>query len=189
MKTVLLTLLLFVCTTTNEAPALDRKEAKAAYALLNKVRTQPKAFAKELPFLAQGIKPMHQLKWNDTLARVAEAKALDMATNNYFAHVDAKGYGMNYYINKAGYTLPAAWLKNPTANHFESCNAGGLSGEEAIRMLLIDEGVPTLGHRKHLLGLDAHSASLVDIGIGYARSNSTAATYRTYTCVIIAKHQ
>jgi len=189
MKTVFLSLLVFVTLITNEAPALDQKEAKAAYTFLNKVRAQPKAFAKELPFLASGSKAMHQLKWNDTLARVAEAKALDMATNNYFAHVNAKGYGMNYYINKAGYKLPADWLRYPEANYFESCNAGGLSGVEAIKMLLIDEGVPSLGHRKHLLGMDAHSASLVDIGIGYARSNSDATTYRTYTCIIIAKHQ
>jgi len=188
MKTVFLTLLLVAGMYTHEAPALDQKEAKAAYILLNKIRAKPKAYTKELPFL-NDIKAMHQLKWNDTLARVAEAKALDMATNNYFAHVDAKGYGMNYYINKAGYTLPAEWLKNPRANYFESCNAGGLSGEEAIKMLLIDNGVPSLAHRKHLLGMDAHSASLVDIGIGYARSNSDATTYRTYTCIIIAKHQ
>ena len=130
---------------------------------------------------------MPQLRWNDTLARVAEAKALDMATRNYFAHVDPDGYAMNYYINKAGYKLREIWLTKPTANYFESCNAGATSGQEAIKMLLIDNGVPSLGHRIHLLGLDEWSSSLLDIGIGYAHSDGKS-TYGSYTCVLIAKH-
>jgi uncharacterized protein YkwD len=188
MKTIFLSLLLLSLKFSENAPTLDKKEAQAAFTYLNKVRTQPSSYTKELTFLANGIKPMHKLKWNETLAKVAEAKALDMATNNYFAHVDGNGYGINYYINKAGYTLNPSWLKNPKTNYFESCNAGGLTGVEAIKMLLIDEGVPTLGHRKHLLGIESWNEGLVDIGIGYVRSNSST-TYRTYTCVIIAKHK
>jgi hypothetical protein len=55
-------------------------------------------------------------------------------------------------------------------------------------MLIVDDGVPTLDHRKHLLGMDRWSHNLVDVGIGYARSNGNT-VYKTYTCVIIAKHQ
>lgn len=165
----------------------DEKEARAAYVLLNKVRQDPKAFLKDFPFL-KDVEPKSRLIWNDTLARVAQTKAADMAKRNYFAHVDPDGYGMNYYISQAGYTLEQAWLKDPKANYFESCNAGALNGEDAIRILLADNGVPSLGHRKHLLGLDPWSASLLDIGIGYVQADSTA-TYRSYTCVLIAKHK
>ena len=167
-------------------PRIDQKEAKAAYEFLNQVRTRPDKFVKAMPFL-KDIKAVPALKWNDTLARVAETKALDMAKRHYFAHVDPEGFGMNHYISKAGYTLKPDWLRKPTANYFESCNAGGLSGRQAIEMLLIDSGVVNHGHHKHLLGIDSWSATLYDIGIGFAHTDS-GSYYKTYTCVLIAKH-
>lgn len=139
-----------------------------------------------MPFLAEtGSKPL--LKWNDTLAKVAETKALDMATRSYVAHVDPDGYGLNYYINKAGYSLNPKWLASKELNYFESISAGAASGEAAVRTLLIDKDIPDLGHRKHLLGLDKWTASLYDIGIGYARPVDNS-PYKSYVCLIIAKH-
>ncbi|SHE41006.1 Cysteine-rich secretory protein family protein [Cnuella takakiae] len=130
---------------------------------------------------------MPALKWNDTLARVAAQKALDMATRNYFAHTNPDGFGMNYFINQAGYKLQPSWIQDKTANYFESCAAGATTGKEAIAMLLVDDGVPSFGHRTHLLGLNDWSRSLVDIGIGYAWAGG-ASNYISYTCVLIAKH-
>lgn len=186
MKTILLLLLLVPFHFTNETPGLDRNEAKNAFLLLNKIRTNPAKYKNEFQRF-ETVKQIAALIWNDTLARVAEAKALDMAQRNYFGHVDPDGFGINYYVQKAGYQLRSEWLKNPKANYFESCNAGGLTGEESIKMLIIDEGWPELNHRKHLLGLDNYSASLKDIGIGFARGTEQN-MYKTYTCIIIAKH-
>jgi hypothetical protein len=104
-----------------------------------------------------------------------------------FCTCGPEGYGINFYINKEGYQLRENWLKDPKANFFESCNAGGPTGRDAIKMLLLDEGVPSLGHRKHLLGIDDWSATLVDIGIGFAHAGE-GKQFKTYTCVIIAKH-
>lgn len=177
---------LFLFGFCKKEPAVDKEQAKQAYLHLNQVRTAPKKFAKEYPFLA-AYESKPALKWNDTLALVAERKALDMATRNYFAHVDPEGFGINYFISKEGYWLDSNWLRNPKANFFESCNGGGRSGKEAIKMLLEDDGVPSLGHRKHLLGIDEWSATLYDIGIGFVRAPE-GKQYRTYTCVIIAKH-
>ena len=56
-----------------------------------------------------------------------------------------------------------------------------------IRNLIIDKNVPSLGHRKDLLGLDDWNASLYDIGIGYARPVENS-RFRSYVCVLIAKH-
>jgi uncharacterized protein YkwD len=168
------------------APELDRQEAQKAFVLLNKIRANPAAFAGEMPFLAEiGSRPL--LKWNDTLAAVAEAKALDMANRQYMSHVDPDGYGLNHYINKAGYKLNAKWLANKEMNYFESLSAGAPDGETAIRNLVIDKNVPSLGHRKHLLGLDEWNANLYDIGIGYARPGENS-RFRSYVCVVIAKH-
>lgn len=167
---------------------MDKKEGQAAFVLLNKIRQNPQSFKDSFPFSVAKIQARPALIWNDTLAAVAERKALDMATRNYIAHVDRNGYGINYHISKAGYTLHPDWLKDKRANFFESINAGAASGEEAVRMLIVDAGVPGLNHRKHLLGMDDWSASLVDIGIGFVRTNKVM-PYQSYTCVIIAKHQ
>lgn len=185
MKALLLFFLMCVCLRPPQ-PGIDKEEAQKAFTFLNKIRSNPAAFADQMPFLAEiGPKPL--LKWNDTLAQVAEAKALDMATRNYVSHVDPDGYGLNYFINKAGYKLNPRWLATKDLNFFESINAGAPSGEAAIRTLLIDKDVPTLGHRKHLLGLDPWTASLHDIGIGYARPVGNA-EFKSYVCLIIARH-
>ena len=168
------------------SPALDKQEAQKAYLLLNKVRTNPALFAEEMPFLTE-IAKTHPLLWNDTLAAVAEAKALDMATRKYIGHVDPDGYGMNYLINKAGYKLKDKWLATKEANYFESLSAGAPNGEAAIRNLLIDKDIPSFGHRKHLLGLDEWNAGMVDIGIGYAIPDGNS-PYKSYVCVLIARH-
>jgi uncharacterized protein YkwD len=185
MKAVLL-FLSFCVFLKASPPSLDKGEEQKAFILLNKIRENPAAFADEMPFLAEiSKKPL--LKWNDTLAKVAEAKALDMATRKYVNHVDPDGYGLNYKINEAGYKLNSKWLASKELNYFESISAGAPSGEEAIRNLLLDKNVPTLGHRKHLLGLDEWTASLYDIGIGYAGPDGNQ-PYMSYVCVIIAKH-
>jgi uncharacterized protein YkwD len=168
------------------SPGIDKAEGEKAFILLNKIRKNPQSFADAMPFLKE-IKAMPLLKWNDTLAKVAEAKALDMATRQYFGHVDPEGYGMNYFINKAGYKLDARWLSSKEMNYFESLSAGASSGEAAIQNLLIDANTPSLGHRKHLLGIGNWNSSLMDIGIGYARPVASS-PYMSYVCVLIVKH-
>ena len=169
-------------------PYQDKAEALEAFDLLNKIRVSPKSY---LPFM--GIKDYSKvtttkLVWNATLAKAAEVKAMDMAKREYFAHVDPEGYGMNYHINKAGYQLDAIMLNKKDNNFFESIQAGAIDGDAVIKELIIDEGVSSFGHRKHLLGLDKWNSSLVDIGIGFVRVDS-GSKYRTYTSIIIAKHK
>ena len=165
-------------------PVVEKEEAQKAFQYLNQLRTQPEKFEARFPFLA-GLIPRKALKWNDTLAKVAEARALDLAKRNYFGHVDPEGFGVNYHINLAGYKLPAEWTAEKNANYFESLSAGSISGVDAIANLLVDARTPSLGHRKHLLGLTSWDSSLVDIGIGYV--NAPSSPYSSYACVIIAK--
>jgi uncharacterized protein YkwD len=177
-------LLAFFC--KNPEPVVDKAAARQAYTYLNNIRIAPGAYAAGFPFLRE-VPPRKELHWNDTLAQVAEAKALDMARRQYFGHIDPDGFGLNKFINQAGYRLPQAWLVDPKANYFESLCAGSSSCEEAIGILIKDEGVPSLGHRNHLLGLTAFHEAQVDIGIGYVRV-SGASAYSSYTCVVIARH-
>lgn len=177
---------------TDRKAELDKPEEKKAFEYLNEIRKDPAAFSKILRVNLNNIKPKPPLHWNDTLAAVAEAKALDMARNNYFGHVDKKGYGMNYYINKAGYKLDAFMLKDKRANFFESINASDTDGTDGIKDLIIDKGTPDMGHRMHLLGMNEFYSTLTDIGIGFARvadnSNDDGKGYTTYMSVVIAKH-
>ena len=166
---------------------IEKKEAQDAFVLLTDIRNNPDKYYEELNF-EKGLKVSKiKLKWNDTLAKIAETKAYDMANRNYMGHVDPDGYGMNYFIKKSGYKLQPKWTVEKSANYFESLAANTYSGIESIKVLVTDQNTPSLGHRKHLLGLDTWNASLTDIGIGFSRRES-GSTYKTYTCVIIAKH-
>lgn len=126
------------------------------------------------------------LRWNDTLARVAEAKALDMARRNYQCAVDPNGFGINYHIKQSGYELDEAWTVNPKNNFFESLQVGSLSGPEAIQALIIDKDFPSFAHRNHLLGIGQWNHTLADIGIGFVKCD--VGKNASYACIIIAKH-
>ncbi len=169
-----------------DKPVVDKTEAQKAYLFLNKVRANIGPYIKELKLPADIKINSKPLAWNDTLARVAETKALDMATRNYFGHVDAEGNGMNFYINKAGYKLKEYQLKTKRQNSYESISAGQEDGEAVVRDLIIDVWDTNLGHRKHLLGMDGW-ASTTDIGIGFVRGTDKN-EYTTYVSILIATH-
>lgn len=184
-------LIIFIFLTTSfqnkTEVTIDKKEAQDAFTLLNDIRNNPDNYYEELGF-EKGLKTSKlKLRWNDTLAKVAETKAYDMANRNYMGHVDPEGFGMNHFINKSGYKLNAKWLTDKSANYFESLTANTFTGIESIKVLVKDKNVPSLGHRNHLLGLDSWNSTLTDIGIGFSRRES-GSIYKTYTCVIIAKH-
>lgn len=185
---ILLSIFYFPFSKTNNTISLDKKEAQKAFLLLQDIRSNPNKYYQELGFNEnENVSPVI-LKWNDTLAMVAENKVKDLAGKGYFSHVDPAGYGINYYIDKAGYHLDPQWLDNKSNNFFESISAGDSSGEAAIMGLVKDEGNESLGHRIALLGLDDWNRKATDIGIGFARCDE-GCTYKTYTCVIVARHQ
>lgn len=163
-------------------------ELKAAFDYLNAVRANPAAYSEEIGVDLSGVEARPALVWNETLAKVAKEKADDMAARNYFAHVNPEGYGMNFFINKAGYTLDPDWVKDVSKNFFESLSAGVEGGKAFIIQLINDGDLPNAqaGHRQHLLSMDNFWKSCVDIGIGQSYNENT--TYQWYTCVIIAKH-
>ncbi|MCS7029678.1 MAG: CAP domain-containing protein [Bacteroidia bacterium] len=166
---------------------INREEAKKAYEHLNLIRQNPAAHSQRLKADLNNVKPQPALKWNDTLAKVAENKAMDMAKRKYFDHVDPDGDGINIKIHKAGYKLPKSWIKDKKSNYFESIAAGIEGGPAVIDFLIIDKRTPSLGHRKHLLSMEEFYATCHDIGVGYV-DNAQNSPYSTYICVIIAKH-
>ncbi len=170
----------------NNNPFVVKEEAQQAFQLLNTIRSNPDKYSKELHFSTKLGITKTPLRWNDTLAKVAEAKALDMAKRNYFDHVNPEGQGINYLINQSGYTLNADWLKNKKENFFESIGSGHDSGVAAVKSLIIDETDATKGHRDHLLGIGDWDSTLHDFGIGFVKCDG--GKYQSYICIIIAKH-
>jgi hypothetical protein len=180
-------------TSPSNAVALDKIEAFKAYKYLNEFRANPKSYGNNLDLNLKYVKKRHPLKWNHTLAKVAEAKAHDMASNNYFSHRNKKGQGINIMIHKAGYKLPKEWTAVKSYNFFESICAGVWNGKDNINVLIEDEGEKSLSHRNHLLGINESkyhdiNSKLVDIGIGIVHVNDGYSKYHTYCCVIIAKN-
>jgi uncharacterized protein YkwD len=171
----------------NVKAALDRDEARTAIDYLNKVRKEPAKFSKELGIDLNNVMARAELSRNNTLVKVAEEKALDMANRDYFDHLTPEGLGINTQIHEAGYKLPSAWIKDKKQNFFESISAGQKTGIEAIRSLLVDRGDPESLHRKHLLGMTDFYAECTDIGIGFARHATSK--YRTYMSIIIARRK
>ncbi len=182
-------------TATNEAKnavevSID-PDVYEAFEYLNAVRQNPGKYADEVGtrYLSE-VEPREVLQWNTYLAAAAERKAKDMALNDYCDHVDRLGYGMNFWINKAGYELNPSFLKDKASSDFESLAKGvGMTGKLAIMALLYgddkdnDDKTSTL--RSHLLGINPFWATCYDIGIGHYESPTTG---ETYWCVLIAKH-
>lgn len=155
----------------NTNPFIVKEEARRAYEYLNTVRLTPEQFYDSL-HLDTGLSiNKTALHWNDTLARVAEAKAVDMARRNYSGHIDPGGFGIDYYLELSGYA---------NASCFESLLVGAADGQEAVRALILDKD------RGHLLGIGKRSWPLVDVGVGFVKCD--VGKERTYTCIIIAKH-
>jgi uncharacterized protein YkwD len=171
----------------SQTQGMDTTEAKEMFSYLQKLRQ--KEVDKSDPLLKYVGKNSPLLFWNDTLVKVAEARVLDLVKYNYFDHVDKKGRGVNYYIANAGYYLEPEWTENKKDNFFESLQAGAEDANAVIYDLVIDNGVPSKGHRKHLLGLDDWNVKNVDVGIAYYRkADGDRCDYITYTVIIIARH-
>lgn len=166
----------------------NKSEAKKAYELINEVRKNPAAFSSEMGVNLSGVQARDALSWNSALAKVAQEKAEDMAKNNYFSHTDLNGYGINYYMHKAGYEIPSSWYSDKSDNYFENIAAGNETAKATVKQLVYDGGASnsSAGHRASLLGISDWSSNCIDIGIGYAYNPNS--TYRHYWSIIVAKH-
>lgn len=174
---------------SSEAKNLNETNRKDAFDYLNAVRSKPSAYSEELAVDLSAVEKRAKLVWSEELAKAAYEKAKGMAERNYFAHIDPDGYGMNHKIDAAGFTLADYLLQSKAANNFESIAAGTNrnTGKVMIQQLIIDKGVSSLGHRKHLLGMTDFWADAEYCGIGFYKMPSS--TYMYYMCVLIAKHE
>lgn len=176
----------------DDAPDRIGDEGKAAAAAyLNQVRANPAAYSDEIGVDLSDVEPRPALRWDSTLAAVAQAKAEDMLARDYFAHVDPDGNGLNIKLYEAGYPIRPGYTEPRSANFFESLAffganyPAGNTGTDAIKGLIEDKDVNPPGHRYHLLGIGDFRDEHTEIGIGVAEAYLNG-RYTFYTAVVIA---
>jgi hypothetical protein len=148
---------------------------------LNRVRSDPDGWAIEqgLPVDLSYVEPRAPLAINEYLVASSGFHAEEMADNQYFDHTSAvTGDQPNRMAIDAGYPLPFP----PAANSIESIACGYGTGSDysqaivALEKLIVDEGVPSLGHRNHLLGIGGWDAR-IEIGAGFDSAGTYCRNY------------
>jgi len=158
--------------------------AYQSFLYLNKFRAYPSEMASKIDLDLGDVQAARQLVWDPILAKAATQKAIDMATHNYFSHVDPDGKGMNYYVSQAGYRLPGSWVEDPKKNYIESIAASSEFPDKFIDQLIVDKNVHDKGHRNHLLALTSFYKKATRCGIGIIYDPMSK--YHYYCCVLIA---
>lgn len=152
-----------------------------------------------LPVTLAGVEPRPPLALNPTLVDSARFKAQELATNDTWGHQSQVGpnfYWPNELVrNVFGYPL-ATQVPDPLggaffytlpddSNQIEALAAGygpGTSdytqGVHAVIGLIVDEGVPSLGHRKQLLATTPFNTVFVEAAAGYGVD--AGSSYRNY---------
>lgn len=141
---------------------------------LNRARSDPQRYDTEnsLGGILNGVAAQPPLALNLNLVESARFHSTEMANNGYFGHQSSvTGDWPNKMARDAGYPLNSG-LSN-TTNNIESLAARysnssiSYSATEALKALIIDAGVPSLGHRKHLLAMEAFYQNFTEVGTGY----------------------
>ena len=108
---------------------------------LNDARANPAAYGASIGLDLHTVAPSQPLAFNSLLIRAARLHSADMSARAYFAHVTPEGVDPGGRLTAAGF----GWT-----GYGESI-AGGSSFRgtaDALSALIIDAGVPNLGHRR-----------------------------------------
>ena len=106
-------------------------------------------------------RPRAAMQRDETLSRVARARAVDMAKRRYFSHENPDGVGPNFLVQQARYPLPAHYRTDARGNNVESIGCGHRSVAAAW------EGwMKSAGHKRHLLATDDFYQDQTRYGIG-----------------------
>lgn len=113
------------------------------------------------------------------LCQVARAKAVDMGQRGYYDHTDPNGHGPNWWVEHAGYQLPAGYDHSNGGNNIESIAAGYTDPDDTWNAWM-----DSSAHKQHLLATHPFYAPQTSVGIGYA--NVSGSEWGSYWVVITA---
>lgn len=112
----------------------------------------------------ESVQPVGPLRFNEGLARAARLHAQDIGPRGVLEHVGVDGSRLSQRLNRLG-----TWQGRVA----ENISTGETDARQVAIQLLVDDGVPTRGHRHTLFNPDLHQA-----GAG-------AAPHRDYRTVIV----
>jgi uncharacterized protein YkwD len=124
---------------------------------LNDARANPAAYGAAIGVDLSGVAPSQPLAFDTRLIQAARQHSQDMNDRAYFSHITPEGIDPGQRMTAVGFP----WL-----GWGESIAAGYPTPDAALQGLIIDSGVPDLGHRRHLLAIDASFKPHNQIGIG-----------------------
>jgi serralysin len=124
---------------------------------LNDARANPAAYGASIGLNLSRVAPAQPLAFNPRLIEAAYLHSRDMFTRHYFAHDTPQGITPLQRMQGAGVPA-AAWG--------ESIDEGAPGVASTLQELIIDRGIPDLGHRRHLLGIDPLFKVQNQVGIG-----------------------
>lgn len=127
--------------------------------LLNAARSNPPNYGRQIGVDLSGVLTQPPFAWSPNLGASALTHSMDMAGKNYFGHDGSDGTNPGQRMAQAGYSW-TTWA--------ESIAAGTRTPAETLAALIVDQGVPDLGHRKMLLGIGSPYNMLRQIGIAQA---------------------
>lgn len=144
--------------TAKDVPYLSAKE-KEIMMIMNLVRMYPQAFVAIVENEYRGNKSSRYytsliatlkrspssrpLQPHPTVTRASRYHALDMGTTGRTGHISTNGDSGIQRVSKVMNRSIAAWAEN--------CSYGYDNPKEIIIQLLVDEGIPSLGHRENIL--------------------------------------
>ena len=130
--------------------------------LLNNARANPAAYGASIGVDLSGVAPSQPLAFDPRLINAAQLHSIDMNNQGYFGHNTPQGETPGQRISAAGFN----WQ-----SYGESIAGAYTTAADALSALIIDDGVPDLGHRDQLLSINTPaepsytSENAVGIGI------------------------
>jgi hypothetical protein len=124
---------------------------------LNDARANPAAYGASIGLDLSGVAPAQPLAFNSQLIQAARLHSVDMFNRHYFDHVTPEGIGPSQRMKAAGF---------PAFSSAESISEGFPGVASSLQELIIDTGIPSLGHRHQLLAIDPGFKNQKQVGIG-----------------------
>jgi hypothetical protein len=151
--------------------------------LLDDARFNPAAYGSALGIDLSGAAPAQPLAMNPMLVQSARLHSQDMIAQGYFAHVTPQGVDPGGRIAAEGFAA-SGWAESIESNTEPSQFGGSFPADFAtwdaglsLSDLIVDQGVPDLGHRVMLLDIGGLDQAMRQVGIGIASQDTTGAAF------------
>lgn len=143
---------------------------------LNDIRENPANYGQSIGLDLSYVSASEPLAFDPLLISAARAHSQDMNDAAFFGHFSSAGKDLGTRLRDVGYSY---------ASYAESIAAGYANPDVALRALIIDAGIPSLGHRRHLLAIDSIFKDMNSVGVGIVENGS--GPYINYFTIDTAK--